>query len=447
MGRVSKKTPIIVVLVVLLLPALAMTEEVTLSGRVLDEKNQPVKGADIRIHLIRFVQPPRVGYEWVHTWQVLSDSEGRYTLEGVRSRENGASEVHVDFMAAGFVDARDQFSLGKLLASRTATVSLPDTQLRSGIRMSGRCLGADDKPAIGAKIYSLSVSAEGEQNPSHGLWYARPRTTDAQGRFEFWLPPDVKTELIVYPDAWAPKRIEAPSSRQERNLGDIQLDRGTRVSGRLLGDKGMPLAGYWLLAKSTDVGAFSSAINPIKMFQKTDRLGQFEFPPLKGEFDVEVVSHTFPWPTEEVIYSPRPMPAIVGQVHTFDGRIEHVNLTLQAVPSVRVQGKCIGPNGEPVHGNQVGISIQKGNQTVNLQVATTDAEGRYVFEGIPRGIKDVWLSSSLGWVDGSSVTLKALPHVKGARPDGQIHWDHLDADADGVDFGVESSQPSNANSV
>ena len=67
----------------------------------------------------------------------------------------------------------------------------------------------------------------------------------------------------------------------------------------------------------------------------------------------------FPWPTEEVIYSPRPMPAIVGQVHTFDDNAEHVNLSLQAVPSVRVQGKCIGSNGKPVTGNQIGITFKR----------------------------------------------------------------------------------------
>ena len=165
-------------------------------------------------------------------------------------------------------------------------------------------------------------------------------------------------------------------SHEEQNLGDIRLDRGTRVSGRLLSESGTPLAGYWLKAESTEAGVFFSARNPITVLQKTDRLGQFEFPPLKGQFDVELASHIFLWPTEEVIYSRRPMPAIVGEIHTFDGIAENVNLPLQAVPSVQVRGRCIGPNGKPVHGNQVGINIQKGNRTVTLQVVTTNAEGR-----------------------------------------------------------------------
>ena len=106
MERISKNTLIIVVLVILLLPALAMTEEVTLSGRVLDEESQPVKGADIRVHLVRFVLPPRVGYEWINSWQVSSDAEGRYTLSGIRYPDSGADEVHVDVVAAKCVDAR-----------------------------------------------------------------------------------------------------------------------------------------------------------------------------------------------------------------------------------------------------------------------------------------------------------------------------------------------------
>jgi hypothetical protein len=207
-----------------------------------------------------------------------------------------------------------------------------------------------------------------------------------------------------------------------------------------LSDNGSPLVDYWLVASSTAVGAIPGAQNRVQVFRKTDRLGQFEFPPLKGEFDVTVISHSFPWPTEEVLFSPSPMPAVLGQVHILDGSVERLNLPLQAMQSVRVRGRCFGPNGKPVHGNQVGISIQKDNRTVNLQVVTTDAEGRYVFEGVPRGIKDVWLFSSLGLVDGKSVMLKAIARVKGARPDGQIHWDQLDSDADDVDFGVESVQ-------
>ena len=53
-----------------------------------------------------------------------------------------------------------QFNLGKLLASRTTSASLPDARLQGGVRLSGRCLGADDKPAAGATIYCISVSAE-----------------------------------------------------------------------------------------------------------------------------------------------------------------------------------------------------------------------------------------------------------------------------------------------
>jgi hypothetical protein len=213
------------------------------------------------------------------------------------------------------------------------------------------------------------------------------------------------------------------------------------VSGVLTGEDGVPLAGYWLVARSTDTGAFSSVVNPMDVFQKTDRRGRFEFPALKGTFGVKVISHSFPWPTEEVIYSPYPMPAFLGDDHTFDGSVEHVELPIHAVPSVRVTGRCISPSGNPVRGNQIGISFQKGNRTENLQVAATSADGRYAFEGIPRGIKGVWLFSSLGWAEGALVTLKALPDVIGARPDGQVYWASLDADMDGVDFGVPSSQP------
>ena len=78
---------ILVVFVVFLFPALAMTGEVTLSGRVLDEKGKPVKAADVRAHLVCYVKPPRVGYEWIRNWQVATDAEGRYKLEGMQYPE------------------------------------------------------------------------------------------------------------------------------------------------------------------------------------------------------------------------------------------------------------------------------------------------------------------------------------------------------------------------
>jgi len=405
-------------------------------GRVVDEEGRPVAGADVQAHLVRYVAPPRVGYEWIRNWQAATDAEGRYELTGMRHPESGGDEIHLDIVAPGLVDAWKSPSLGALSASGSARLALPEVKLGRGTRLRGRCLGADSRPVAGARVYVLSERVSGGGDPRGEYWHARPRSTDVEGRFEVVVPSGTRAELIAYADSWAPQRVVVSSGEKDSQLADIVLTRGTRVSGVLSSHDGQALAGYWVLAQSTDAGGFARAANKMLLLRKTDKRGAFELPPLKGEFEVSVCSHLAPWPTEEFVYSPGPMPAIVAQVLTFDGSVDRVELPLRVVPQVRVRGRVLGFDQKPLPGVQVGLDVQKGSRTVNLRVAATDAEGRFVFEGIPKGIEDVWLGTSLVLVGGKAVKPRPLPEVKGARPDGRVHWDRLDEDMDGVDFAV-----------
>ena len=446
-----------------LLPHEVLPNQITLAGRVVGEDGQPIAGASVRAQLLR--QPHRYSLwqqnETVHAWDAKTDKDGKYALAELDVPGN--LDLHHIFMetaANGWVDAQRTHSLRRLLASRQQQVRVATLRLKRGVKLTGRVIGGDGEPVPDASVYALIASTGGTGAYMRRPQYLRPRTTDAAGRFELHIPPEASAELTVYSSQWAPKRVAAPVKQPD--LGDIQLERGTIVSGTLLDASGKPAVGYWLVAEGivssaagrpegarpagrpvvVAAGNISTrpprAANPVYVAAKTGPDGTFELPPLKGRFSICTPGSFMLWRTEASRRSPRPRLVVLPRTLDLDGTRERLPLELRAVPQMSVTGRVLNMDGTPAKDEVLFFHCATPGSLVIANAAVTDESGRFVFGEIPRGLRNlsIMLPRMRAWKRTAGIHLRAKPlaDVLGARDDGTIHIEEVDKDLTGIDY-------------
>ncbi len=448
---------------------------IKLTGRVVDEQGKPVPGADVRLRLLRHRLhfQLRISWEVADVWQARTDAEGGYRIDGVRGYE-GTDSYHlaVDVNAPDFVEF---FNIMFSSPGRVARAQgrLPDVRLRRGVAVTGRCIDPDGAVVAGAKIHAAY-----DKEPQSSL--GRARTTDAVGHFQLTIPDGRAGELIVYSDRWAPRRVEiAPGGG---GLGDIRLERGVEVVGRLslaspevegvganklaaatAAPKKVPgvqneLAGKLIALESTDRGRFGWF--PISLASKTDRDGNFRVAALKGEFKVWAArAHDSGADDRGPVLSDGSPPAVLPQIVGFatgpGGMGGHLpgggtrqELSLVAGPGVAIRGTITGLNGKPAQGvsvvfdTTVGKTQGNGTRLTPLQWTTSDAQGRYALTGIPRGLT---LSSLMVFADAPD-NRSYIAVVPSGRFQGRAYvqgmmFDNLNQDQDPLDFHMKLETP------
>jgi peroxiredoxin len=245
-------------------------------------------------------------------------------------------------------------------------------------------------------------------------------------------------DLMIQSDRWAPKRILIPAGQED--AGDIHLERGTVVTGTLTSEDGAPLPGYWVLAEGLDGGMFANSWNPLRCPAKTDAAGRFSLPPLKGRFKILAPDSVQVWLGEPRLRTPSPTLAILPQDYAFDGMGGPVEVHLRAAQQVHVSGRLLTLDGQPAKREVVAIycNVKDPQRQIELDVALANGEGHFAFQGIPRGVKEVVISG-MGvrpWKPEQQLFLGMypLPHVSGARTDGQVYLDELRSDITNIDF-------------
>ncbi len=423
----------------------------TLTGRVIDEPGRPVPGAEVRLRLFRTsVRPLRIAAEVVEAWEVRTDADGRYRVEGVRFGQAGDYEhLALDVGAPDHVESTNR-QVSDLPHATARNGNLPDVRLRRGVAVTGRCVGPDGKPVAGAKIHSAYA-----EEPISSL--GRTRTTDAAGRFRLHIPDGRAAELIVYPPTLAPRRVDVAAGGGE--LGDIRLVAGVELVG-WLGENGSevvegpgpakgrtativlpprrPLAGKVIALESTDRGRFGWF--PITLACRTDRDGRFHVPALEGPFKVWAAPAHDAGPDDRgPVVSDGPAPAVLPQIMDFkpnSGEGRRV-LLLSAGPAVAIRGKIMGPDGKPARGVCLWLLAQigEGNRLTPLRWTSTDAEGRYALTGISRGLTQAHLDALAEPPDNRSYyRLVASGRFQGRDHGTGVAFEPIDRDQDPLDF-------------
>ena len=420
-----------------------LPSEGAMAVRVTDEQGSPIPGARVRARLVRrrhrhlFL----ILEGWTtHTWEAQTDEDGRCSIANVPVPPDvDLHRVYVDVVADGFVDRQLTSGLRTRLALGGRAPRLARIRMSPGRKLVGRVIGADGEPALNARVHAVSSPV---MRPRFvGEQYYRPRTTDADGRFELFVVPEREVLLTIHTSQWAPRSVTVPAGGLD--AGNVQLESGATVSGTLLDEQGRPAAGYWVVAETAAPPKSPILLSPTRVAAKTEPDGTFKLPPLKGEFTLCTPASFRLWQTEASKHSPRPKLAILPQTHTLDRN--PVESELRAVPQVRIAGRVLDVDGTPAKDVSMTMYCRQPGCRLMFDAALTDGGGRFAFEGIPRGLSDLTVtgSSSRPWKRAERIYLRAKPlaYVKGRHEDGSVHLDQLNGDLPDADFQFQFWSP------
>jgi protocatechuate 3,4-dioxygenase beta subunit len=265
------------------------------SGRVLDHEGRPVRGAVAAV-LAEDARAP--GGRLVRS--ARSDADGRYEVEEVEAGE----AFHVHLAARGFFGGRSS----SFRLAPGARLEVPDVVLIASGVLAGRVVDSEGNPVAGAK-----VAAHG----AGGLGLACFTAPD--GRFRLEGLDDSRHSLLVETGFHLETRLPGFTIPKGETVdaGDIALEPGRQLSGRVVDREGRPLAGATVRAFQLAAGLRSRAA-------KTGIDGRFAFGGLLEtgiDFDVRLAGYRastlrLPAPRSEeveVVLEPRPASGASGR--------------------------------------------------------------------------------------------------------------------------------------
>ena len=194
----------------------------------------------------------------------------------------------------------------------------------------------------------------------------------------------------MYPQTGARRRVAVAAGGGD--LGDIKIEPGVELDGRLLNSMREPLAGKVIAFESIERGQFGFL--PITLAYKSDANGRFHVPAVKSAFKVwTAIAHDAGPDESGPIVSDGPIPAVAPQVKDFDPRSDRPRqeFTLVAGPEVAIRGTITGPDGKPAKGVCLWFVAPIGNARYfsPIRWTTTDSGGRYALTGIPRTVESL----------------------------------------------------------
>ncbi len=206
-------------------------------GRVVDERELAIGGAEVALLPSLIGAADEQSFEVKENYRAITGSEGWFTL-----RDLPAGTFYLSAKATGFPEL---LVPGIEISGSVEPIDLGTMVLVPGVVLSGRVVGGDDgdEPVAGARL-SLR-SADGEQlvvQRAGSPWFASA-TSRQDGWFHLGsLPTGSRFVLLASADDFLPREMAVTTGTEDQRL-DVELSRGTRVSGMVLAPGGRPAAG------------------------------------------------------------------------------------------------------------------------------------------------------------------------------------------------------------
>lgn len=312
-------------------------------GRLLDEKGEPVEGA--------LVSAEGGDRSFPRSAQ-RSDAEGRFAVLGLEPGEYRLFVRHDDFAPA---------------AHEVEVTKDSDTELElvltPGVTLTGRLLNENDDPVAG-KVSLRSLDGFGVSALIRARMTAE---SDAEGFFSLASVPTGDHTLLAEARGYGSKNVEdlVSGKTKEEDLGDIVVEIGLSISGRVLDENGNPVVSAVVSAAQPARGTMSSA-GDLFVVANADEEGRFVLAGLSpGAHHLTASAPGF-GNSERVMAEPG---------------ASNVTLTLQLTGSIR--GTAVDPEGRPVTSFQATArsSERRGIGWTSVQ----DGEGAFVLDDVAAG--------------------------------------------------------------
>jgi hypothetical protein len=341
------------------LSGLVWTVSAGASLRVLtvDERDQPVGGVEFVVRL------PSYGAYADHSLTARSDATGRHDIEGI------LSPGKYELVAASYYSATPVKLQVRAGEQNVAKLKLAGSAAIEAV------LRAGGEPVEGMSVSAVALDAAGgtsagELNPLVAVELGAGRYRMAplpaaryQVRVEDGINPSVSSETVELANG-------------EKAKVEVLLDRAGRISGRVIDDRGSPVADAWVTAiaealtaargASMQRAAFATLL-PARVL--TDAQGEFDFERLSAGTASYTVQVSVPG-------------AGAAQAHAVRAGKAQLELVLPAVGSIAgsVQGVC----GKGSNYN-VAIQTQSLDTGQMLGPTTLSPEGTFLVSGVAPG--------------------------------------------------------------
>jgi protocatechuate 3,4-dioxygenase beta subunit len=326
-----------------------MLAGVTLAGVVVDDRGTPL--ASVEVEAQRPFHRKYRGLEKSYG-KTVTDEEGRFRIEGLRPGTHG-------ICAAADGHARRW----------TCPVEAPDEKLRVVVprmaRITGRLVPPEGGPPVGRVALKRHGGRRNEEMWGFPGGGSGTTTTEwPEGRLDTRVP-DGTVRLEIRPEGYGPVRLELDLKPGEtRDLGDIPLDQGLELRGRVVDPSGAPVAGARVFA--------GGAFNPIDSMT-TGVDGGFVLRRLgEGEVEVEIEADGF-----------------LSRAVTGDTRRSAVPLVVTLHRGGVLRCTVIGEDGKPAAGLDVEI-VERGKSEDEPFEEWVETDNRGAFEiRVPAGGYDL----------------------------------------------------------
>ncbi len=367
-------------------------DSLSFSGTVVDKATKkPVKGAKVVVRrMILKANERRIIEESKHR----TDKDGNYSF--VIPPEQVAERYLYIELDVEHPEYAWKKGFGYALSMIRKNLRLGDPpffsriELTSGETLTGRVVDPNGKPLANVKMLAYS-KADAKDYREYGSFFRAE--TDQQGKFTLSLAKGGPSLFWIVPKDFAPQQILSGTKRGE--WGDIQLETGVSVSGRVVNASGEPVAGVWVnlsheASRNEIKMPVASSMNRSAM---TDENGHFKLGPMKpGKHEINVDGYP-----EEITYHKQARNPItiqdvfVAQEIEILPQDEQQPITVQAVPHVQFVGQYLNSKGETCRGHSVSVWGDMNGQWWHKRLPP-DSEGKIVGR-LPKGLQKARLDA------------------------------------------------------
>jgi beta-lactamase regulating signal transducer with metallopeptidase domain len=262
------------------------------------------------------------------------------------------------------------------------------TELCAGEAVTGTIVDPNGRPLPNVKVTGFSMASRNDFN-NHSFTDTR---TDDQGQFRLMVHKDADAVMWVVPKDFA--IIEKFVAKQRGDLGKIPVATGVRVSGKVLGIDGKPIAGIPVnleYAGERDNGGLPVA-SSVSRAVLSDAAGRFAFDPLPaGEFRLKVDEHLHdPLLIDRNVYS---LPGVfVPKKVSLKANDKPAPVEIQAIPHVIVHAQYLDSAGKKTRGHAFFLHGQLDGESWFGQ-GRPNQEGTIVLK-VPHGLEQAQMQLS-----------------------------------------------------
>ncbi|MCA9037092.1 MAG: hypothetical protein KDA91_18275 [Planctomycetaceae bacterium] len=344
---------------------ITITKPVT--GLITDENGVPLEGVEVTVTLRSAVKQQIGGSHdsTLRTWWATTDSSGQFMIDiSDAGHQPPTNSVAVRTAKSGYAAGMSWGGLS--LKEIQDGKEFPPLKLLPGRRVTGNVLSSSGQP-VAAVMHG----------GGHALHWMESLHIDEDGRLEVTVPASEEVAFCLYADDHSPAMISV--SPNQTDLGDIRLEPGSVVSGKVLNKAGDPIEGVVveLICRETPPTLRPHVRNPTRV-AVSDGDGRFSLGAAAGECVLHVTSHApIPDRLPEVSVTGKSTPLIAPVELTLAARRENRSVDLRAADTRRIRGTARWDDGTPVEDFEVtgGVSFSRGG--IGTSATKTDAEGRY----------------------------------------------------------------------